>query len=33
MHLSSTVFELQQVICQKLPILTYPTCTWHLHWE
>ena len=26
------VFELQRVICQKLPILTYPTCIWHLRW-
>jgi len=25
MHLSCTVFELQQVICQKSPILTYAT--------
>ena len=26
------VFELQRVICRKSPILTYPTCIWHLHW-
>jgi len=26
MHLSCTVFELQRVTYQKLPILTYPTC-------
>ena len=26
MRLSCTVFELQRVICEKLPILTYPTC-------
>jgi len=31
MHLSCTVFELQQVICQKLPILTYSTFTGHHH--
>jgi len=29
---SYTVFELQQVICQKSPILTYPTCIWHTRW-
>jgi len=29
MHLSCTVFDLQQVICQKWPILTYHTCICH----
>jgi len=33
MHASCTIFELQQVICQKSPILTYPTCIWCLHWS
>ena len=28
MHLSCTVSKLQHVICQKSPILTYPTCIW-----
>jgi len=32
MHLSCTVFELQQVIYQKSPILTYSTCIWRPHW-
>jgi len=32
MRLSSTVFELQWVICRKSPILTYPTCIWRLRW-
>jgi len=32
MRLSSIVIELYRVICEKSPILTYPTCTWLLHW-
>ena len=28
MCLSFTVFEIQPVICRKLPILTHPTCIW-----
>jgi len=24
-------FRVMRVICRKLPILTYPTCTWRLH--
>ena len=30
-HLSCTVFEIQRVICLKLPILTHPTCMWRPH--
>ena len=26
------VFETQQAICRKSPILTYPTCNWYPHW-
>jgi len=32
MRLSSTILELQLAICRKLPMLTYPTCIWHVHW-
>jgi len=28
-----STFELYRVICQKLLILTYSTCIWHLHLE
>jgi len=30
---SHTIFEIQRVICQKMPILTYPTCISHPCWE
>jgi len=32
MHVSCTVFELQRVICQKPPILTYLTSIWRPRW-
>jgi len=28
MCLSCTIFEIEPVICQRLPILTHPTCIW-----
>ena len=32
MHLSCTVFEIRQVICQNKPTSTYLTCIWCPHW-
>jgi len=32
MSLPCTISEIQHDIGQKMPILTHPTCIWHLRW-